>query len=127
MIFLLNFCLALFVCHAKNNSFQNHIILSSTYYLSKTMHISKKTIEARWKCASIKNVIHQLNPLISFILIDHLQLQFRAAPMTAFGIVTNSISCSHTNPLWNWPILLLKFGQLLLDSKRLVSAHFLLN
>merc|ERR1711872_254599 len=57
----------------------------------------------------------------------HSELEFGSSPVTPLGIVTDRVSGSHTDPLWNRPILLLLFGQHLFDLQRLMRGHFSLN
>ena len=40
------------------------------------------------------------------------------------GVVTDCVTSSHRNPLWNWTILLHLLGKLCLDTEGLVSWHF---
>lgn len=52
-----------------------------------------------------------------------LQLQLGASPMTSLGIVTNLVASAHSNPLWNWSILLELLRKLLFNPECLVRRH----
>ncbi len=44
--------------------------------------------------------------------------------MPSLGIVPDCVSSPQSDPLWDWSILLLLSGQLLLDLEGLVRWHF---
>lgn len=50
-------------------------------------------------------------------LCESLQAQFHSPPGSSLGVVPDFITSFHLSPLRNWKILLLLFGQELLDSQ----------
>jgi hypothetical protein len=48
---------------------------------------------------------------------NNLQLQLGASPVTSLGIVSDLVASTHSNPLWDWSILLKLLCKLLLDSE----------
>lgn len=60
--------------------------------------------------------------LIRIIEVENLQLELSSSPVSPFGIVSNCVACLHSDPLWDWPVLLLLLGQLLLNSEGFVRG-----
>jgi hypothetical protein len=52
---------------------------------------------------------------------EDLQLQLGAAPVTSLGVVSDLISSTHSDPLWDGAILLQLLRQLLLNSECFVG------
>lgn len=52
-----------------------------------------------------------------------LKTQLRSSPVSSLGVVTDGVVSSQSDPLWQWSVLLLSLGQLLLDSERLLSLQ----
>lgn len=56
------------------------------------------------------------------IVVSILQLELGTSPMSPLGIVSNRVACLHPDPLRDWPVLLLLFSQLFLDSEGFVGG-----
>lgn len=52
----------------------------------------------------------------------NLQLELGSSPMSPLGVVSNGVAGLHSNPLWDWTILLLLLRQFSLNSKGLVRS-----
>jgi len=53
----------------------------------------------------------------------HLDTDASLAPMPPLCVVSDGVTGSQTNPLWNGSVLLLGSGELDLRSERLVARH----
>jgi hypothetical protein len=59
--------------------------------------------------------------MVNGILKAGLQLQLCASPVTSFGVISDLVASTHSDPLWDWAILLQLLRQFLFDSECLVG------
>lgn len=50
-----------------------------------------------------------------------LNVQLGSSPVSSLGVVTDGVTSSQSDPLWQWSVLVLGLSQLLLDLERLLS------